>query len=88
MNFQLNLYQYNCVRNIIARLTLITKYPHLLKPQSSIILNRIINTGHNRQYRIKLNACKFMFEKAIDGGSEIATNILISCTVCVLFAVY
>jgi len=53
MNFRLNIYQYNCGRNIIARLTLITKYPQLLKPQSSIILNRIINMVHNPQSRIK-----------------------------------
>ena len=55
VNFRLNIYQYNCGRNIIARLILITKYPQPLKPQSSIILNRIMNTVHNRQCRIKRN---------------------------------
>jgi hypothetical protein len=74
MNFRLNIYQYNCGRNVIARLTLITKYPQLLKPQSSIILNRIINIVHNRLCRIKRN---------VHNQSKIATEILIFCNLCV-----
>jgi hypothetical protein len=80
-NFRVNIHQYNCGRNIIARLTLISKYPQLLQPQSSITLNRIINTVHNRQCRIKWNVHS-LCSRSYRWPAEF---ILIFCTICVLF---